>query len=276
MVKKVIASALLAASMAFADDSSSSQAKALELYPALGHADSALNKLFVARVQALRSAADPLMQRPDWPLVIATQVAKEIGIPPIARNSPPVASPNTPAEAPAVVSRPQSGKAVGIVTQFDPNSKKGEPSLMFKSEGAKQAARYLLAAPGSGVDPKLQPALKSVFPTNLVTLEWNAQDPPVVTGIRVMLPSARTGVLTGIVTERLSQGKDVYIDIKPDGQPTERYMPNWVDGGWNKEVCAGIAATNIGDKVKLRWYYDERRRVVELSVISKALAPRVQ
>jgi len=172
---------------------------------------------------------------------------------------------------PAAVSKLQNGRIVGIVTQIEATGKKGDAFLMLKAEGAKEATRFLLAAPGSDMDPKLQAALKSVFPSNLVTLEWRGQDVPVITGIRTMLPSVQTGFLSGTVVDRTSEGKDVSIDVKPDGQPTERYLPNWVAGGWNKEVCAAIAATNIGDKVKLRWYYDERRRVVELSVISKAL-----
>jgi len=86
MVKKLVALAFLAASMAFADDSSSSQAKALKLYPSLGQADSPLNKRFVARVKALRAADDPVMHRADWPLVIATQLADEIGIAPLAQT----------------------------------------------------------------------------------------------------------------------------------------------------------------------------------------------
>jgi hypothetical protein len=190
----------------------------------------------------------------------------------VAQSSPqPVSTPKPLPGMPAAVSKPQSGKIVGIVTQIEATGKKGDAFLMLKAEGAKEATRYLLAPAGSEVDPKLQAALKSVFPSNLVTLEWRGQDLPVITSIRTMLPSVQTGFLSGTVIDRTSEGKDVYIDVKPDGQPTERYLPNWVAGGWNKEVCAAITATNIGDKVKLRWYYDERRRVVELSVTSKAL-----
>jgi hypothetical protein len=171
----------------------------------------------------------------------------------------------------AQVSKPQNGKAVGIVTQFDRFSKKPDAFLMFKAEGTKEAVRYLLAAPGSEVEPKLRAALKDVFVSNLVTLEWKGQDSPVLTGIRTMYPSVRTGILTGTVIARLNERQDTYVDVKPDGMPTERYEPSWAGNGWNKEVCAAIAATNIGDRVKIRWYYDERRHVSELSVISKAL-----
>jgi hypothetical protein len=89
MVKKLLVSVLLAVAVASAEDSSSSQANALALYPSLGQTDSAMNKRFVARVKALRAAGDPVMQRADWPLVIAKQVAEEIGITPVVHEIPP-------------------------------------------------------------------------------------------------------------------------------------------------------------------------------------------
>ncbi len=174
----------------------------------------------------------------------------------------------------AQVSTSLNGRAVGIVTQFEHNLKKPDAFILIKLEGAKEPARFLLAAPGSSVEPKLEAALKGVFPSNLVTMEWKGQGAPVLTGIRTMLPTSRTGTLTGTVMDRLSEGQNVYLDLKVDGKPTERFWPNWVAGGWNKEVCAAVAATNPGDKVKVRWYYDERRRAVEVSVVSKAFVPR--
>lgn len=126
--------------------------------------------------------------------------------------------------------------------------KKGDAFIIFKAEGAKEPARYLLAAPGSTVDPKLQAALKSVFPSNLVTMEWKGQNSPVVTDIRTIYFSMRTGTLTGTVIDRLSEGQNVYIEVKPDGRPTKRYLPNWGTGGGTRRYAKRFPQRKLGTK----------------------------
>ncbi len=71
-------------------DVAQAQAEALRLYPELGVAGSRFNKRFVKRVTALKAGEDPMMQRTDWPLVIAKQVAAEIGLDPVGKTPVPV------------------------------------------------------------------------------------------------------------------------------------------------------------------------------------------
>jgi len=162
---------------------------------------------------------------------------------------------------------PQSGKVVGIVTA------KSDKDIMVKAEGEDEAKRYLLAPQGGTPKADLQAALKTVFVPNLVMLQCQGQDPAVVTGIRVILPNARMGTVTGTVVARDSTPKEVWIEVKPNGSGyTQRYWCLWKNGGFDKDVARVISESNAGDKVKLAWFYDERARAAKLQVVSRAKA----
>ena len=71
--------------------------------------------------------------------------------------------------------------------------------------------------------------------------------------------------------------KEVYIDVKPAGQGfTERYIPRFIpnQGGFEKDMIQAIAALNVGDKIKLDWVCDERKRAAKVQVLSHAPAPK--
>ena len=162
---------------------------------------------------------------------------------------------------------PQNGKVVGIVTA------KSDKEIMVKAEGENEAKSYRLAPEGGTSQADLQTALKTVFVPNLVTLEWRGQDQPVVTGIRVVLPNARQGVVAGTVVARNTppQKEAPWIEVKPNGQGyTQRYWCVWKNGGLDKEVARVIGEVNPGDKVNLGWFYDERARAVQIQIVSRA------
>ena len=59
------------------------QAEALREFPALGQSGSDFNKRFVQRFNSLKTAGDSLLQRDDWPDVLAKQIGIELGVVPV-------------------------------------------------------------------------------------------------------------------------------------------------------------------------------------------------
>jgi hypothetical protein len=160
---------------------------------------------------------------------------------------------------------PQGGKVVGIVTA------KSDKDIMVKADGESEARRYLLVPEGGTPKADLQAALKTVFVPNLVVLEWQGQDQPVVANIRVILPSARRGTVTGTVVARDNTPREVWIEVKPNGPGyTQRYWCQWKEGGFDKDVARVIGESNAGDKVNLAWFYDERARAAQIQIVSRA------
>lgn len=169
--------------------------------------------------------------------------------------------------APARGSAANSGKVVGILIE------KTDKHLMVKAEGSQEAQRFLLAPEGGGA-PKadLQATLKTLFVPNLVILESQGQEQPVVTSIHAVLPRTRAGVLIGTVVARESKPREVWLEVKPSGKGfTERYWPRFVGGpdGFDKNMIRTFGELNVGDRVKLAWTYDERKRAAQIQVIAK-------
>jgi len=44
-------------------------------------------------------------------------------------------------------------------------------------------------------------------------------------------------------------------------------MPREIDGRLDKEMLAKIAKVQAGQKVTVKWIWDDRRRVIELNVV---------
>jgi hypothetical protein len=175
---------------------------------------------------------------------------------------------NPPAAASAA--KPQRGRVTGILVAKD------DKSVTIKAEGAKEPTRYLLPAPGS-TKTDVRAALKEVFVPNLVNIQWETRDEPVVTGISAIRPKQRTGTVTGTVVAQASGDREVYIDVKPGGRGfTERYWPAFVGnsrpnvGGFDKQAIETIAGLKVGDRVRVAWYCDERKRAAQVQVLSQA------
>lgn len=180
---------------------------------------------------------------------------------------------NAPATGPN--STAKSGKVVGIVTA------KTDADITIKLEGAQETQRYLLAAPGGTVAPAVQAELKKLFIPNLVSLQWQRQEEAVVASLHVIAPKVRRGSVAGTVVGRVSTDKEIYADVKPAGQGfTERYWPPFVidaathKGGFDTKAIEAIGKLNPGDKVRVEWYYDERKRAAKVQVVVRAPAPK--
>jgi hypothetical protein len=161
----------------------------------------------------------------------------------------------------------QGDKVFGIVTG------KTDKDITIKAEGEDEAKHYLLATPGSAPKADLQAALKMVFPTNLVMFQTQGEQDPVLTGIQAIHSKTRSGMVTGTVVAVDADPKWPTFDVKPGSQGhTERYVARWdmAAKSVDKKLAQIIAGLNVGDKVKVAWSYDERKRATQIQVIGKA------
>jgi hypothetical protein len=162
---------------------------------------------------------------------------------------------------------PEKETVTGIVTA------KTAKDITVKAEGAPQPRRYLLASQAGGVpSADIQAAMKMVLPSNLVSLQWQGDQEPVVTSIHTIHPNTRFGVVTGTVVavEPNGFGKAPCLDVKPRGREfTERYVPHW-DIAANRpdaNLTRAIAGLHVGEKVKIIWFYDNRNRAYQIQVM---------
>jgi hypothetical protein len=162
----------------------------------------------------------------------------------------------------------KSGKVTGIVTA------RTDKDITVKAEGTQKVQRYRLAAqPGGAPTADVQAAMKMVFVTNVVVLQWQGEPDPVVTSIRAMHSKTRFGSVAGTVTAVEPAANMPSFDVKPNGKGfTERYVPRWdvAAKGWDKNLVRTIAGLSVGDKVKVAWSYDERKRATQIQVTAKA------
>ena len=165
---------------------------------------------------------------------------------------------------------PEKETVTGIVTA------KTAKDITVKAEGAQQPRRYLLPSQAGGApSADLQAAMKMVLPSDLVSLQWQGDQEPVVTSIHTIHPKTRFGVVTGTVVtvEPNGFGKVPCLDVKPRGRGfTERYVPHW-DIAANRpdaNLTRAIAGLHAGDQVKIIWFYDNRNRAYQIQVMGGA------
>jgi hypothetical protein len=112
-------------------------------------------------------------------------------------------------------------------------------------------------------------------------MQWQGEKDPVVKSIQAIHAKTRIGTVTGIVTAVDPTPKTGLpsFDLKPSGRgDTERYAPNWdaAAKSFDKQFTRIVAGLNVGDKVKVNWNYDERKRAAEIQVLSRAKAKPVE
>jgi hypothetical protein len=114
-----------------------------------------------------------------------------------------------------------------------------------------------------------------VFSNNLVMFQSQGEQDPVLTGIQAIHSKTRDGMATGTVVAVDADPKWPIFDLKPSGQGhTERYVGTWnpATKSVDPKVAQIIAGLSVGDRVKVAWSYDERKRAVQIQVIGKARA----
>jgi hypothetical protein len=178
---------------------------------------------------------------------------------------------------PGTAPEPKGGKVVGILTHFEynwtkANSPKADTRLSLKAEGEKESVNYLLALPNKAVDPKLEVALRKVFPSNTVSMEWEMRDgKKLVTKIAVLTPTSGQGVKRGIVMARDAGS----VDLKGEdrGDLTVRYVVPWDAKAKapNPGLVKALQGVNVGDRVAITWIANpERLWVTQVKIVSSA------
>jgi hypothetical protein len=83
-------------------------------------------------------------------------------------------------------------------------------------------------------------------------------------------PAKKSGAAVGVLK---AKGKD-WVEVLADGEErARRYVPRWIGGapqdggGPDKEMLKVIRGLKVGSRVRLRWEFDERPRVVKVEVL---------
>ncbi|MBA4388189.1 MAG: hypothetical protein C0404_09425 [Verrucomicrobia bacterium] len=167
---------------------------------------------------------------------------------------------------------PAGGTVSGILVA------KGETWIEVKADGAAEAVKYIpfwrggLPKDGGGFDKEMLETIKTLAAGNRVTLTWKMEEHRRIVSIKQLAPAGKSGTVGGEVADR----GDNWIDVKAASGDVERYMPKWVGGapkdggGFDKDMVKKLAGFKAGDKVTIKWIYDERKRVVEIDAAGDA------
>lgn len=169
----------------------------------------------------------------------------------------------------------EGGKVVGILTHFEYNwtklhGPKPDTRLSLKAEGEKESVDYLLALPNEAVSPKLELALRKVFPSNTVSMQWEMRNGKrLVTQVAMLTPTSGQGVKRGTVMA-LGTGS---LDLKGEGRGdvTVRYVAPWDPKakGPNPALVGALQRLNVGDRVAVTWIANpERLWLLQVKLVS--------
>ncbi len=153
-----------------------------------------------------------------------------------------------------------SGVSEGIVTD------KGPDWIELKEDGEDVPLRYEPQRGAGGAhDPQMLKTITSVITLNRAQLSWTLEKGRLkVTGIQLQKPSQQSGSIVGTITFKHGN----CIEVTPLSGPPERLIPRWVGGGStagdgaDPRMAAEISKYGVGDKVKVDWTYDNRKRLV--------------
>ena len=150
---------------------------------------------------------------------------------------------------------PEGGVVTGIFCES------GKDVVAVKAEGDTKAILYYFG-------DALAETVKKVHYSTLVKVTWKPDGERRALVAIVGLDSEKEGEVTGKIVAKAPAGQ--WMDVKPEAGPTERYTPKWVggnDGGLDKDMLRKMAERRVGDVVKVKWTYAERKRVVELELV---------
>ena len=142
---------------------------------------------------------------------------------------------------------------------------KPDDLVTFKTDGEDVPRRYDAPVAPGGPDHTVVAQIKNTFPPNRGRLGWRLAGGKLeVTSVVVVKPSAARGTMVG----RLLEKGRAWVEVKPDDAPPERLIPNWVGGnggGPDPNVVWMIGAVQVGDRVRVDWFFDVRRRIASIA-----------
>jgi len=80
-------------------------------------------------------------------------------------------------------------------------------------------------------------------------------------------PRRKSGVIEGVISEK---GEN-WIRVKPAEGESMRFMPRWIGGmpadggGLDEDMLRVFQGLKAGDKVRVRWEFEERPRALEVT-----------
>lgn len=153
---------------------------------------------------------------------------------------------------------------------------KSDAWIEVKADGEKQARRliprFIAARPPlqGGMDKVMLAKFQTLVVGNRVDLLWTQDQALRVVDIAMVPPGGRQGSVTGTIDEA---GRG-FVDILPDdeNEPLERYYPAWVDddngGALDAAMLKTLSSLKAGDRVTVKWSYDERKRALEVTKLA--------
>ncbi|MCY3020744.1 MAG: hypothetical protein NTW87_17135, partial [Planctomycetota bacterium] len=139
----------------------------------------------------------------------------------------------------------------------------GNPFITFKADHEDVSRRYAVPQlPGGGPDLSVLEPLKKVVSLNRLKLSWKLQPDgqPAIVGVQVDRPAANSGVLVGTIT--FLQGG--CVEVLPENGLSERFIPVWRPGPPDRSLMQAVGKSKVGDKVKVTWTYDDRKRMIAI------------
>jgi uncharacterized OB-fold protein len=155
---------------------------------------------------------------------------------------------------------------------------KGDAWIEVKADGAAKAERYTaqwrggLPKSGGGPDKEIVAAIAKAKVGDRVTVKWTSDERKRVIGLSVQQAVSRPGEgAGGTVTGAVTAKGENWVEVKADGaEKAERYIPRRTGPNSDKEVLAQIAKVKVGDKVNLKWTFQEHKRVLSITVVPPA------
>jgi hypothetical protein len=155
----------------------------------------------------------------------------------------------------------------GIVEGIAAGRDRDGRSIQVRNDGGGGVDTYLPLEMGGAAHPGTVEAIKNIISANRVTVIWKPRGGQrCIAAIWPQLPAQKAGTVTGTVvgTGSAFDGRLPQFDLKPDdGGPLERYSPRWQNGP-DPEIAAAIRALKAGDRVRVEWFFEGRKRAVKI------------
>ncbi len=163
---------------------------------------------------------------------------------------------------------PSGGIVTGILDRMD----KRAGWFELQADADRKVERYVPFEVGGRPNPKtVETVDKNLFSCNRATVIWKShKGQRRVTAAWMQIPKETSGTATGTVKEvfTTARGPWATFDLQPDGGgPVECYAPRWQRGGPEKAISAAIRGLKAGQRVRVKWIYEHRKRAVNIERI---------
>ncbi|PCJ62126.1 MAG: hypothetical protein COA79_05410 [Planctomycetota bacterium] len=114
---------------------------------------------------------------------------------------------------------------------------------------------------GGGLKKDTLKKIKKLIVPNVVEIKWKFEEHNRVLDVTMIEPKKKKGIMKGEVT---NLGDRWFEIINTKTKSRERFFPLWLKGGLDKEIITKIKSLKKGQKVTVKWKYDERNRALSI------------